>query len=76
MSDLSDWRVPTLRAVAVECKSKRNYHGMCSRPITDFVYPSSSQDDAIYDAVKMETQDAYVCPCRADWPVYDSTIGA
>ena len=32
-------------------------------------------DDSIADAVDMETQEAYVCPRRSDWPVYDNSRG-
>ena len=32
-------------------------------------------DDSIADAVDMETQEAYVCPRRSDWPVYDNNTG-
>ena len=74
-ADLSDWQVPALRPVLVQCSSKRNHLGRCSRPIGDFVYPESSQDDALCDAVTMETQEAYVCPRRTDWPVYDPILG-
>ena len=75
LAGLSDWQVPQLRAVLVPCTSKRNYIGLCSRPITDFVMPVSSQDDAVYDAVPMQTQEAYVCPRKTDWPVYDPILG-
>ena len=29
----------------------------------------------MYDAVPMQTQEAYVCPRQTDWPVYDAATG-
>ena len=33
------------------------------------------QDDTVHDAVAMQTQEAYACPRRIDWPVYDQEAG-
>ena len=64
-----------LRPVAVPYTSKRNYAGLCSRPIVDFIMPTSSDDDAMHDAKPMQTQEAYVCPRQSDWPVFDHVTG-
>ena len=32
-------------------------------------------DDNIVDAVAMQSQEAYVCPRRTDWPVFDTITG-
>ena len=74
-AELSGWRVPALKAARVLCTSKRNFKGKCARPICDFTYPESSQADAVAGAMPMESAEAYVCPRKTDWPVYDATSG-
>jgi len=32
-------------------------------------------DDTIADVVRMQSQEAYVCPRKTDWPVYDCITG-
>ena len=64
-----------MRPVRVLCNSKRNHMGKCSRTIGDFIFAESSRDDAVFDGAAMQTMEAYICPRRTDWPVYDATVG-
>ena len=67
---LSDLRCPTLSSPSVTCSHKRNYFGKCSRPVTDHVYvPAEERAGAQLQG--FATQEAYICPRREDWPVFD-----
>jgi len=67
---LSDLSCPLLNSPSVACSHKRNYFGRCSRPVTDHVYVSAD-DRPGAELQPFATQEAYVCPRREDWPVFD-----
>ena len=64
-----------MRPVRVQCSSKRNHIGRCSRAVGDFIFAESSRDAAVFEGAAMETMEAYICPRRTDWPVYDPALG-
>ena len=46
-----------------------------AREAWGIIFAESSRDDAVFEGAAMETMEAYICPRRADWPVYDPALG-
>ena len=74
VSGLSDLVVPALTQPSAICNHKRNYYARCSRPASHHQYVPQDQRGQVA-VEKFHTQEAYVCPRREDWPVYDSQLG-